>query len=104
MWLARFLFLLGMITVLGCGSGASAPPDADEAAAGLLDSVKSALQDVADSGEIGEAFGEARGMTEELKETDASKADSILKDLDALEALTTPDERKAKAKEIISSL
>ncbi len=104
MWLARFAFLLGMVVLLGCGAPTTATGGAEAEADGLADSVKSALQDVADTGELGEGFGEARGMTEGLIELDPERGNKLSADLDAIEALATPDERKAKAKEIVDSL
>ena len=104
MWLARFFVLLGMVVLLGCGPESTATGGPESEADGLVDSVKSALQDVADTGQIGEGFGEARGMTDELKETDPERGNKLSADLDALEALATPDERKAKAQEIVDSL
>ena len=43
-------------------------------------------------------------MTEGLIEIDPERGNKLSADLDAIEALATPDERKAKAKEIADSL
>ena len=104
MWLARFAFLLGMVVLLGCGPEGAATGGAEAEADGLVDSIKSALLDVAETGEMGEPFGEARGMADGLLETDPERGKKLSADLDALEALTDKDERKAKAKEIADSL
>ena len=99
MWMVRFCFLLGMVAVLGCGSETRPPAEPEGDA--LTKEVKQALENVA---ETGEGLGEARGVLESLKEIDAAQADRISKDLDALEALSSPDEKKAKAKEIADKL
>ena len=104
MWLARFAFLLGMVVLLGCGPEGTATGGADAEEDGLVDSIKSALLNVAETGEMGESFGEACGMVEEVVERDPERGNKISADLDALQALTDMDERKAKAKEIADSL
>ena len=92
------------VAMLGCGSGGPGPLDSDAQVDDLVEGIKSTLEGIAQDGQMGEAFGEVRGMTDELKTIDSEKGGSISKDLDALEALSTPDEIKAKAKEIASKL
>lgn len=105
MWFARFVLLLGVVVVLGCGSGAPKPPSAEEEADTLKQDMTMVLEDIAKTGDLEEAGPDLRLMVEEgLRESDSAKADSISKELDALEALTSPAQIKAKAKEIISKL
>lgn len=105
MRLVRFFLLLGMVAVLGCGSGGPVPPSAEAEAETLKNDMTMILEDVAKTGDLEEAGPELRMMVDEqLREADAAKADSISKELDALEALSAPGEIKAKAKEIITKL
>jgi hypothetical protein len=93
------------VVALGCGgAGEPATSQPDAMADGLVDTIETCLQDVAETGELGESFGEARGMAESVAEYDAERGAKIQAELKALEALSSPDERKAKAKEIIDSL
>ena len=97
----RILALLGLVAVLGCGGGENAttveeaPPDSQ---------IQSALQSVAETGVVDSGIMLVRAQLEVLKETDALKADALLKDLDALEASRSPDQVKAKAKEMLGKL
>ena len=93
----RIFLLLSMFAVLGCGPGAPAPVDADTQSDALVQALKEAL-------ESGQGFGEARGILSSLESVDAAKAASISAELDALDALTDPGEKAAKAKEIASKL
>ena len=103
MWLVRIAFLLGMVVLIGCGPG-STTEGPDAVSDSMVQSIKSALQDVAETGEMGEAFGEARGMVAELKETNPEIGNKLSADLEAMENLSSPDEIKAKAKEIAEGL
>lgn len=65
---------------------------------------KSILSEVAQSGELGSAASSIRDALTQLKETDAAKADELLKDLDELETMSTPDKIKAQAKKMADKL
>jgi hypothetical protein len=103
MWLVRSLLLLSVVVILGCGAG-GAPAGPDAEADSTVMSIKSVLEGIAQTGKIDESFGEARGMTDELKETKPEIGNKLSADLDALEALSSPEEIKAKAKEIADGL
>ena len=98
----RIFLLLGMFAIVGCGSGENAAPvDADTEVSGLVQDVKTALEAY---GEEGAGYGEVRGVLSALEGIDPAKAASIATELDALDALTDPAEKQAKAKEIASTL
>lgn len=59
--------------------------------------VKAVLTDVANSGELGSSAATIRENLEAMRATDSVKAESLLSALTELEALTDPDEIKAKA-------
>ncbi len=98
----RVLALLSVLAIVGCGSGENAtpvePPTADS-------QIKSSLEYVAESGQVDSGIMLVREQLEELKETDAAKADALLKDLDELETMAgNPDGAKAKASEMLKKL
>lgn len=101
MSIVRIFLLLGMVAILGCSSGAPVPVDANTEADGLVQEVKAALESI---DEDGGGFAEVRGILSALEEVDAAKAESISNELDALDALTDPGEKQAKAKEIAAKL
>ena len=102
----NFLLLLGVVAVVGCGSEGGGTVDASSESNAFTEQIKASLQSISESGEIDAemGLGELRTVAEDLKASDSAKGETILKELDALEALSSPDERKAKAKEIISTL
>ncbi len=99
MWFIRLLFVLTFVTMIGCGGEQSTP--VQEAAP--TDQVKSALQNVAESGMIDSGIMTAREQLEGMKATDAAKAEGLLKDLDELEGLSAGAAKK-KATEMIGKL
>jgi hypothetical protein len=66
--------------------------------------VKQMLEGVAQSGELGSGAQSIREELEKLKASDASKAEGLLKDLDALEKLTDPNQIKSSAKAMADKL
>ncbi len=106
MRLIQFLLLLGVVAVVGCDSGGGGTVDASSESDAFTEQIKASLQSISESGEIDAemGLGEIRTFAEDLKAADSAKGETVLKELDALEALSSPDERKAKAKEIISTL
>ena len=102
----KSLLLLGMVAVFGCGSEDSGTVVPSSESGLVAEQIKSSLQGIIESGEIDKEMGleELCGLAEELKATDSAKGEAVLKELDALQALSTPDEIKAKAKEIADSL
>lgn len=99
MWFARILFVLSVVAIFGCDSGSTLPVNDQEAP----DQVKQALQSVADTGEIDSGLMVVQEQLEEMKATDAAKAEELLKDLEELMGLSG-DAAKTKATEMIGKL
>jgi hypothetical protein len=100
----RASLVLMSLFLMGCGGGpapVAVQPPATPAAA---EAAKSALQTVADTGELGSGLETLRTALEELKQSDSEKATALLADLDALEASSSPDAAKSKAKEMLGKL
>lgn len=95
------LFLLPLAILLGCTQRPAPvkvqPPKAS-------DQVKTALQDLAQRGEITSGIGELKTNLEAMKATDSAKATALLADCEELVTLTTPDAIKAKAQEMLGKL
>ena len=69
------------------------------------DEIRSALEHVAQTGEIDSGLVIVREKLEAMKETDAAKAGELLQDLSQLEKMTTqPAQAKAKAQEMLKKL
>lgn len=93
----RILMLLVVVAIVGCNASESVnvtPPTTS-----AMENAKSALNEIAESGELGSGMMTVR---EGLEASEEGKA--LLPDLDALEALTAPEEIKAKAKEMADKL
>jgi hypothetical protein len=99
------LMLVLSISLVGCGaktfeSVAVEPlptvPPAQKA--------KTLLEGVASSGQLGSGAMELQTILEELKTTDAAKADQLLSDLKQLEAMPEGPGKAAKAKEMAAKL
>lgn len=98
---ARFFLVLGLVALLGCGPQETTQRVEEPSG---QDQVKSALENVAESGQIDSGLMIVRDELEAMKATDAAKAEELLSDLDALQALTDPAQAKAKAQEMIDKL
>ncbi len=93
---------LGLGLISGCGpeevkidpAASSSPTVAGK------DQIKERLQAIVDSGSGGSAVGGIREALLELKKTESSLADSLLKDLDALEKLQDPNQVKGMAQKM----
>ena len=101
MWFARLLLVLGMVALVGCGPKETTEQVEEPAS---QDQVKSALENVVETGEVDSGLMTAREQLEAMQATDAAKAEELLKDLDALESLRDPAQIKAKAKEMVDKL
>ena len=66
--------------------------------------VKSMLEDVAQSGELGSGAQEIRDALDQMKASGDPKADELLSDLDELERMTSPAAVKRKAQEMADKL
>lgn len=94
--------LAGLMLVVGCGprtpSQKVQPPSPK-------DEIRAALKSVAETGQVDSSLMLAREKLEELKKTDAAKADALLKDLSELEKMgSQPQQAKAKAQEMLNKL
>lgn len=99
MWLTRILVVLGLLVMLGCGSGEtvqSVTPPTNQA--------KPVLESVSQTGVVDSGLVVVREELEKMKATDAAKAEGLLKDLDQLERMTDVARIKAKAKEMAAKL
>ena len=101
---ARVALVLVMLLVVGCGDGPAPVPVQPPAAPAGVEAAKSVLQGIADSGEVGSGIEGLRTALEELQQSDSAKATALLSDLTALEAASSPDQAKAKAKEMLGKL
>lgn len=97
-------FITGLLftVLIGCGQSTPAtkvePPDPNQ-------EIRSALQQVADSGVVDSGLIVVRERLEAMRQTDAAKAQALLQDLSQLEAMTgNPNQAKAKAKEMLGKL
>ncbi|MGQ9821332.1 MAG: hypothetical protein ACUVQK_05680 [Thermogutta sp.] len=96
-----FSFAL-LLPMLGCGqqtpSQSVQPPDPNQ-------EIRSALQQVADSGVVDSGLMVVRERLEAMQKTDAAKAQTLLQDLSQLESMTgNPNQAKAKAQEMLGKL
>ena len=66
--------------------------------------IKSALEDVAETGELGSGMMNVEQGLEAMKSNDAEKAAKVSAAVDQLNSASTANARKAKAKEILEML
>ena len=95
----RWAVFACVLAVVGCGGTATkvTPPSPAEQA-------KVELERIAETGMVDSAVFLLRESLEEMKRTDASKAEELLKALDELEKLQDREKVKEKAAEMISRL
>ncbi len=91
----RILMLLAVVAFVGCQPNESEKVDVQATPA--ADAAKAALNEVAESGQLGSGMMIVRESVEEANA-------ELLPDIDALEALTDEAAIKAKAKEIADKL
>lgn len=98
-----FWVLVMAVLAVGCSSKEAGKGPAQQAPS--ANNAKAALQDVVKTGEVGSGLDDVRIYLEELKKTDAAKADPLLKEFNALTGTAgKPDQAKAKAKDLLSKL
>ena len=99
---ALLLASLVAVAVVGCGGGTVAPePEADE----TTQMIVPLLDQIAETGDLEDSGEELLSYVEEdLMETDPTKAQSLMKDVEELLSMTSPAEIKAKAAEIKGKL
>jgi hypothetical protein len=92
------VLLLAIALLAGCGGGSVpvTPPQPPQA--------KTMLLEVAAHGQINSGIMAVRENLEQMKATDPNKAQTLLRDLDQLERMNSPQQIKAKAKEMADKL
>ncbi len=88
----------------GCGGAEEVATEPKNTATGDPASVKKLLLNVADSGTLGSAVMSIRDELNELKATDAAKADALLQDLAQMAKTTDPDQIKSQARAMADKL
>ena len=99
---SRFVWVAVIWTLIGCGCAKVNPVPADAAASDH--ELKLVLEYAAETGRLGDAYAETANVLEEIRKTDPAQADALRQQLSELEKLKKPEEIKAKAQEILSSL
>lgn len=103
MYLLRSMLLASLIAgVVGCGSVSDSPTAVT--APPSTESIKAALTDVAQTGQLGSGGMTLEQEIENLRASDAAKADALKKDYDQLKGMTNPAQAKAKAQEMLGKL
>ena len=100
------ILLLFVMTCVGCGGGDAGGEDTAAETNNITSTadMKSALESIAQTGEMGSAAMGFRDTLEGLKQSDAAKADKLLADLDKLEAASSPAATKKIAKQMADQL
>jgi hypothetical protein len=93
---------LGLASLAGCGGPSDSAVNVTPPAS--TEQLKAALNDVAQSGQLGSGGMVIEQEIEAIRATDAAKADALKKGYDELKAAASPDAAKAKAQEMISKL
>ena len=94
-----FCLILGALC-LGCSSD-----DTESVTPAPPPGLKKILEDVASSGQpIGSQGMEIQNHIDQMRQTDAAKADELSKDLQQLSSLSNPPKIKAKASEMLKKL
>lgn len=92
-----------LVGVLGCGSGirekAVTPPSVTP-----KEAIKSALNQVVQSGQVGSEIGAVMQQLEALKATDAATATALENDARSLMSMGSGEAAKTKAKQMLSKL
>jgi hypothetical protein len=94
--------MLSIASLVGCGAVADHPVSVTPPVS--TDSIKAALNDVIKTGELGSGGSSLEMDIEQIRSTDAAKADALKKAYDELKASADPGKRKAKAQEMMSKL
>jgi hypothetical protein len=105
MYWIRVLTLIGIASVLGCGSGALKGEKVEAPKIPAKEAVKNALKPIAESGQGSSAVGAIKNELKKLKESDPALAEELSKDADELMSTRlSPEEVKAKANAMIQKL
>lgn len=95
------LLLACAVGLSACGGNAPKSVDVTPAAP---PAAKAILNEMAETGSVGSAAESIRESLTSMRETDAAKADALLKELDELEAMSNPAQIKSKAKAMADKL
>ena len=87
-------------SVVGCGPASDSVPV--QAVPSNLDAIKKGLEEIAETGSVGSAVEDLRGLAFQLE--DKAKADALQAGLDELSVATDPAKAKALAKKLLSGL
>ncbi len=100
---AKLLTVVLLAGVVGCGGSVRTesvtPPSITP-----KEAIKSALEQVAQSGQVGSEIGAVMQHIEALKATDATTAGALESDARALMSMAPGEPAKAKAKQMLSKL
>ena len=96
------LLLASCVLTIGCGPKAQLKGDAKNETA--LETVKTVLTELSESGAMGSGVGKLMAALEEYKAVDAAKAEELRKDAQSMMSASSPDAVKAKAKEMLGKL
>jgi len=99
--LSRLALLAAAVSVSGC-EPASTPVEAPSG--GVAQLIKQNLQNPAETGQTGSEMMQIEQDLEKLAAEDPAKAETAKKDFAALKAAKSPDQIKAKAKEMMGKL
>ncbi len=103
MWKWKLLLLALLVGTFGCGTEVReesvTPPSVTP-----KEAIKSALDQVVQSGQVGSEIGAVMQQIEALKATDAATATALETDARALMSMGSGDAAKAKAKEMLGKL
>ena len=99
----RFCVLVMFVAAAGCGGGLESTKLESPAQPGVS-MVKSALESVAETGVLGSEMMSVQQGLEDMKSTDAEKAEKVSAAVGELSAATSAEARKAKAREILGML
>lgn len=103
MYVLRFAAVLAVVAMIGCGSGVRTE-SVDEVKVTPTGAVKTTLEHVAETGEVGSELGELMQKLEEMKETDAATAEALRPDAETLMGVSDPEEAKSLAKKMLEKL
>lgn len=107
--MSRLAVLLLLVVALGLAAGCGgstgpAPQKVQPVQVEPTEAIRSALQSIAQSGQVGSEGLTIQENIEKLRSTDAAKADVLAKDYQELQATTDPAKVKAKAAEMLGKL
>jgi hypothetical protein len=97
----RLVILVAIVAVVGCDKAQKVTPPS----VSFKESAKKALEGIVETGEGGSEIGAIQQELAKLGQTDKALADELINDANDLMSMQLgPEERKAKAKEMIKKL